>query len=234
MANQSIAGVDGCKSGWVAVVDNGREILGLVATSIDELLSQLPDKSLVTVDIPIGLPDIGWRSCDIQARRRLGSGRASSVFPAPIRPVLEAANYLDACSIREALEGKRMSQQAYAILPKIREVDTLLRLRPEAWTYVREVHPEVSFAHWNAGQPMRVAKKKAAGRAEREELIDDRWPNVRRSLLGRWPRNQVGRDDLNDAFAALWTAERIINGTAERIPETIERDAMGLTMEMWV
>jgi predicted RNase H-like nuclease len=39
-------------------------------------------------------------------------------------------------------------------------------------------------------------------------------------------------DDLNDAFAALWTARRIANGTAQVFGDRAA-DKFGLRMEMW-
>ena len=45
--------------------------------------------------------------------------------------------------------------------------------------------------------------------------------------------SQVADDDILDAFAALWTAERIYRGEARRIPERPQVDAVGLRMEMW-
>ena len=52
---------------------------------------------------------------------------------------------------------------------------------------------------------------------------------VRLSIRG----GQVGWDDLADAFAAVWTAARIIAGKAERFPETDALDAEGLPMHIW-
>ena len=43
----------------------------------------------------------------------------------------------------------------------------------------------------------------------------------------------VGNDDINDAFAALWTAERLFNGKAKVIPDVIEFDSLGLRMGIW-
>ena len=90
---------------------------------------------IVAVDIPIGLNEgyeAGGRFCDRQARKCL-RGRASSVFPAPVRPVLAASSREEACTLSRASapHGKAISKQTFAILPKIREVDELLRRRPE-------------------------------------------------------------------------------------------------------
>ena len=40
-------------------------------------------------------------------------------------------------------------------------------------------------------------------------------------------------DDLHDALALLWTAARISSGDAERIPEVVDFDPVGLDMAMW-
>jgi predicted RNase H-like nuclease len=46
-------------------------------------------------------------------------------------------------------------------------------------------------------------------------------------------KRQCELNDVLDAGAACWTATRIANGTAVRIPEHPERDETGLPMEMW-
>src|SRR5207248_11510271 len=77
-----LAGVDGCRAGWVVAADSG----AFVAASFAEILAERFD--LVLIDIPIGLPD-GPRACDLGARVLLGP-RRSSVFPAPSRRLLRA------------------------------------------------------------------------------------------------------------------------------------------------
>ena len=68
-------------------------------------------------------------------------------------------------------------------------------------------------------------------------LIDAAWPNARANLLAslrqRISDELYALDDLNDAFAALWTARRILLGQAQRIPDEPDIDARGLRMEMW-
>jgi predicted RNase H-like nuclease len=207
-------------------------VQALVVASLSELLGKLDPRVVVAVDIPIGLTDAGARPCDVAARKFLKAPRASSVFPAPIRPVLAAATYEDARATHSAIDGKGISKQAFAIYPKIREVDAFMRSSPDVRGKVREVHPEVSFAFWNGRQPLAASKKSAAGAAEREHLIDAAWPGVREGLRQRLPRSSVKRDDLNDAFAALWTARRIAAGTAVTLPERPVRDSEGLVMEI--
>lgn len=229
---RSIVGVDGCRGGWIAVFECGNSVRAFVATSVVELLGRLDPETLVAIDIPIGLTDIGARSCDVAARRFLKAPRSSSVFPAPIRPVLRAVTYEDARRIHLEVAGKSVSKQAFAIYPKIREVDEALRTSPTVHSRVREVHPEVSFAYWNDGKAMSHGKKSTAGAAERERLIDQVWPGVRAELRAELPRSVVKRDDLNDAFAALWTARRILAGRAVTLPDGSIRDTSGLVMEI--
>lgn len=82
---------------------------------------------LIGVDIPIGLPDRGSRTCDVQARNLLGRPRGSSVFPAPIRACLEDWDYGRLCSMHRRQDGRGLTKQAFHLLPKIRQVDDLLR-----------------------------------------------------------------------------------------------------------
>ena len=128
---------------------------------------------VVAIDVPIGLCDAyetGGRFCDRQARKRLQK-RASSVFPAPVRPVLAAVSWEDACARSRASApiGKGISKQTFAILPKIKEADDILQSRPELRDVVREVHPEVCFCEL-AGRPMAYPKRKQEGRDELDPI----------------------------------------------------------------
>ncbi len=156
----------------------------------------------------------------------------TSVFSAPIRPVLEATDYSDASRIRQDVENKGMSRQAWGITTKVREMDAAIRELDPGQSMVREGHPEVSFKAW-AGNPMQNAKQKPAGRAERERLIaahlgDDLIPNLWPQLRGRG----VAKNDLIDALAMLWSAERLRAGKAQVIPSSPEYDSCGLRMEI--
>jgi len=188
---------------------------------------------LIAIDIPIGLADCGGRECDGVARRMFGR-RACCVFSAPIRPVLDAENRTEASHIRTRLEGKGMSAQAWAIVKKVNQVDQALASTPALQMRVREVHPELCFMAWNGGTAMSERKKSPTGRAARKQLVEtyfgvDAFDDVR----ARYRRRAVADDDINDAFAALWTAERILKGCAKFVPEQPTYDSLGLRMEMW-
>lgn len=231
-----VAGVDGCKSRWLCI---GRDLHsgGITARLFDsasQLADQDPLPDVIGWDIPIGLADDGrGRGCDSEARKTLRAPRASSVFTAPIRPALAASSRAEASEITARLcDGRRVAAQAFGIYAKVRELDALLATRPELRGRIREVHPEICFWAWNGGAAMQHYKKTPAGEHERRELVarhfgDAAIDAVRAQLARRAPT-----DDILDAFAALWTAERIANGVARTLPEQPALDATGLRMEM--
>ena len=222
-----IAGADWFQGTWLAVIEgeDGRITVRRVAEFSDFLGWENLD--LLVIDIPIGLQDRGARSCDAQARKAIGP-RGSSVFPAPIRPALNARTHEEACRIWEDLEGKRCSIQAFGIYPMISEIDR--SMSPELQERVREGHPELSFAHLNRGSGLEHSKHKPEGRQQRTEILEPHFPELRTHLSE--PRHQRGTIDLLDAFAMLWTARRVKRGVAIAIPERAEYDARGLRMEM--
>ena len=185
-----------------------------ICTSTEDLFYGSDAPVLLGLDMPIGLPDCGPRPCDLEARRRLGFPRGSSVFPAPIRSLLAARSYAEACALRLAVDNKKISRQTWAILPKIRDVDALLRNDPELQDRVREVHPEVCFSIL-AGRPMEYRKKRKQGREERLRLLETVFGAGLHAAVA--DRRALGcpLDDLLDAFIACWTAERIYCGRAE-------------------
>ena len=139
----------------------------------------------VAIDIPIGLAPQGPRRADIEARQRLGP-RRSSVFPAPVRSVLAALTYEEACSLSRAACGKAISKQLFNILPKIREVDALVT--PQRQQRLFEMSPELSLAVL-AGAPMAHPKTTPAGRAERIDALGPAFglEEIERHLPGRHP-----------------------------------------------
>jgi predicted RNase H-like nuclease len=227
---QSVAGVDGCRAGWVVVLQRGRHIGAFLAGTMTELASTVPKGTIVAVDMPIGLPELGDRECCKAARAYLRKPRSCSVFPAPIRACLSAPTGEAASRLQKRLDDRALSKQSQALMPKIREVDEFLRQHADWRKLVYEVHPEVSFARW-AGASMQHNKKRTAGRAEREALIDAQWPGARERCWAELD-GDVGRDDLNDAFAALWTARRIAVGRAVTMPDRPPVDAEGLPMRI--
>lgn len=230
-----IAGVDGCKAGWLRVYrDIGAGELHFdVSSEAEELFGRQPLPDVLGIDIPIGLTDAGPRECDRLARRLLGRPRSSSVFPAPIRPALGARSRLEASRIREAVDGSGVGAQAFNLYARIRDIDAVLRARPELRGRVREVHPEVSFRALNGGQAIVESKKTGEGRRKRQRLLAAYFGSRALAAVGAaFRRGEVADDDVLDALAVLWTAERVYRGEAVTLPDDPPRDAAGLAMEI--
>lgn len=227
-----IAGTDGTPRGWVVVLCD--DDLANTKASFMNRLTDLPrGLHVATVDVPIGLPEKGDRDADRLARKALREPRRRSVFPSPVRSVLGARSWKEACARNERTDGRRVSKQTFAILPKIAEADTLIRSDSWARQIVYEVHPELSFAKWS-GAPMIHRKKSPAGREERLALISGTFgQGVFESAYGLLRGYHVGSDDLADAFAAAWTAARIRVGKAERFPRERTVDSEGVPMHIW-
>ncbi|HVP17883.1 MAG TPA: DUF429 domain-containing protein, partial [Spirochaetia bacterium] len=196
-----------------------------------EMLLLDPVPAVAAIDIPIGLTETGPRECDQRARRLLGRPRSSSVFPAPVRPMLKAATYARACSIGRRADGRRINRETWNIVPKIAEVDAFLGAHREMRRRFHEAHPEVSFWKLNSCSAMAYGKKTRQGRAERRAIVASRFARydaVRETL----PRGGWAEDDLLDAFAVLWTAKRVARGAAAAAPSDAPADRLGLPMKI--
>jgi predicted RNase H-like nuclease len=231
-----VLGVDGCKAGWLAVSVQRRHAWTVdVYADAAALWQAHGDARRILVDVPIGLPWRGLpvRRCDLEARRLLGQGRGSSVFPAPSRAALQAKDYRHACRLNNQEVGKKLSKQCYGILPKIRQVDELLGEHPSARGVVREVHPELCFWALNQCSAMANRKTEQSGFVERLRLLSAVFPPTQAIVdhtLQRFRRKDVARDDILDALVAVVTA--LQPGRLHAIPLSSQRDATGLPMEM--
>jgi predicted RNase H-like nuclease len=205
-----VAGVDGCRRGWVVAVATVEPFAVesvTVAATIRPVVTD-PTLSTVAIDMPVGLLDDGPRDCDRACRALLGP-RRSSVFPTPARSVLDATDFDDALRRQRRATGTGLSLQSWYLVPKIAELDAALgrlgRLRGDR---VVETHPELAFTTL-AGAPMRHAKRTPAGR--RERLL-----TLHRHVERRWTRpaaipTGAAGDDVLDAIAlavraAQWAA----------------------------
>ena len=233
-----MAGVDGCRAGWVIVLvspqaqehQESQEVKVQLRADFGDILTLHPRPEIIAIDIPIGLLEerqAGGRACD-QLARRLLPGRTSSVFSPPIRRLLDATEY-------GQVRQHGLSIQAFGILPKIREVDALMT--PALQRRVCEVHPELAFRSL-VGAPMPHSKKTPAGREERLLALGQLAPfqavrDLLDSVATRYRRSQIAFDDFLDACVLAWLAGRIATGKAQRLPAQPQLDAKGLRMEMW-
>jgi len=211
----AVLGVDGWRGRWVGVLLAGRRVTLLDLADVTAVLA-VPDVEIVAIDMPIGLSEDGVRACDVEARRRL-VGAASSVFPAPVRPVLRANTYDEARSLSIASAGRSLSVQTFGLVPAIRSLDDALGDPPDR--RVHEVHPELSFRALDG----RVTDRKASvpGVAQRIRALEAAM-DVLDALAGSpaW----MPMVDALDACAAAWSAQRIADGQAEVVGDgTLDR-----------
>lgn len=250
---RTVAGADGCKAGWVAVWRHpGDAPETAVFASFAELVAFLPADAAIAVDMPIGLPEFsarGGRGPEALVRPLLGA-RQSSVFSIPSRAAVHADTdgftTLDAWyeAHRKASDVARatsepprgVSIQAFGIFSRIRELDALLRERPELTGRIIESHPEVAFWRLNGGLAMSLPKKikgrvNPAGMAERKALLAG--CGVPRAFLDRPAPRGAGEDDFLDATAVMLVAARFARGEAVPFPDPPGRDAHGLPVAIW-
>lgn len=235
----TLIGVDGCRFGWVAASADASEWPRLGGFALLERFWELLDSlaarpAIIAVDMPIGLAANAPRRCDLEARRLLGPPRGSCVFPAPCRAALAAADdYRQACELNRQASQRALSRQCFGILPKVKQIEHVLT--PERQSWIREAHPEVTFAVLSAeGRGLAASKKTRLGRDERLRLLGELAAGVdllaQRARLGR---ANVAQDDLVDALACLATAQRICSGAARSLPTgDPEYDQRGLRMEI--
>lgn len=226
-------GVDGCKKGWFVVkLTDGVEWETRVFENIDAIWAKFRNAAVILIDIPIGLKEHGpmERECDLEARRFLGRGRASSVFRVPCRKAVYAPRE-KASEINSELTGKRLSPPVYSILSKIREVDEFLSRNGSSRLIVREIHPEICFWALSGFHPMKYRKKRQDGVLEREKVLQSVYPLSKEIIDRSYNRKYLSKDDVLDALAAAITAKLGFNRFFT-IPENPPIDSNGLRMEM--
>lgn len=240
-------GVDGCPGGWIAVWQDGGEPAVRVFPAFAELIAAFPDGATIAVDMPIGLPEFsgrGGRGPEALVRPLLGQ-RQSSVFSIPSRAAVHAetapfttvaewyAAHRRASEVAMATSDppRGVSIQAFGIFAKIREIDELLRERPDLRERVIESHPEVAFMRLNGGVPMGLPKKvrgavSPAGMAERAALLCRH--GYASAFLDRRPPAGAKSDDFLDACCMMLVAGRVRGGEAISFPDPPGRDAYGI------
>jgi len=237
-----IAGVDGCRAGWVValVQPGGDEARVRVEAQFADILAAPEKPAIIAVDMPVGLPErtgTGGRAAENAVRPLLGA-RQSAVFSVPSRAAMAETDYRKACAVALTTSDppRKISKQLFMIAPKIREIDSCLRADPAAAARVFEVHPEVAFWRLN-GERALTEPKKIKGKPYGPGL------NLRRglllaaglpaSLIEAAPPKGAAVDDLLDALACAAIAQRIHAGAAQPFPNPPPHDAHGLRMAIW-
>ena len=226
---QRIAGIDGCRSGWL-IVEAGSDLSKAELRFAPNWNSVNRVAKIVAVDMPIGIPQRGVRQCEVEARKLL-SPYAARVFKSLSRGALRFAqsewNTANQWSKARGFGG--ISKQIWNIRPKIKEIDRSIAPADQARIY--EAHPELAFARLNGGTPLDSKHTPEGLNARKRLLLRAGFTN-----LDSWLQNLRGNgakaDDLFDACALTLTARNILRGRARHIPEVVERDSRSLRMSI--
>ncbi len=214
-------GFDGFRGGWVMawIDDDGQHgfsysprIAGLLADSFTRAM----------IDIPIGLPDSGYRQCDIDGRK---IARAS-VFLGARRDLLKFKSFPQANKSYWAKKQPGISLEMWNIRKKIAEVDRLIA--PRLQRKVGEAHPEIFFLSHHKGAAL-ANKKTEEGRTQRIRILKRLGFTCIVMMLDHRHGTGIGRDDLIDACACAIVAR---DTDKSRTLGGAERDARGLRMQI--
>lgn len=227
-------GIDGCRAGWIAISLDEEGAGYWLLESDDELEDYFSEFDRIFIDVPIGLEDEKYvRECDEELREKLGPDYYASVFNPPIRPALHAPTYAEASMTSYEITDKKISIQAWNIMPNIKLVDRLLRNNEEFREKVFESHPELLFQKLNGGNS--ILQKKATKKGLRHRLgllkkqskyADDFF----RDIKEEYRRNQVDEDDIVDAMALALYARWSVDKPLKTLPEDPPEDSEGLPM----
>jgi predicted RNase H-like nuclease len=224
-----VLGVDACKAGWVGIALTEGAVQAFVHAEIGGLVGMaaaLGPVAAIAIDIPIGLADDRPRQADLLARRAAGA-RWASVFATPVRSALATDDYQRALAVSRELTGGGISRQAFNLREKILQVDGWYPRRP---CPVVEAHPELSFQAM-AGAQLTDSKSTWAGAVTRRRLLAEAGIDVSGELGLAGQR--VGVDDVLDAAAVGWTADRVARGIAWHVPDPPERFSDGIDCAIW-
>jgi predicted RNase H-like nuclease len=159
-----IAGIDGCKRGWIAVVLEGTTVVEVrVFENFKAVVQGLVGVKFIGIDIPLGLSEAGGRRADHLVKELLG-GRGNTVFIVPPGRVLRAPDYETAKQLADS--GKMPSLQLWGISRKILEVNDDPGLDDRFF----EVHPEVTFFEMAGRKPL-PSKRTWDGLWSRHDLL---------------------------------------------------------------
>jgi predicted RNase H-like nuclease len=224
---QRIAGIDGCRSGWLVVeaCPDLRDANFRIAPNWNAIAS---DAQVIAVDMPIGLSRDGVRQCEVAARKII-SPHGSRVFKTLPRGTLKFAqkDWRFANQWAKARGFGGISKQIWAIRPKIIEIDRAIA--PGMQRRIHEAHPELAFARLNKGRPLE-SKHTAEGLAARKHLLQRAGFTKLDDWLQRLRGSGAKADDLLDSCVLVLTARNLLQRRAKFVPPIPETDSRGLRM----
>jgi predicted RNase H-like nuclease len=244
-----VAGVDGCPGGWIATFAHpkGNETRVRVVKRFRDILAGPERPSIIAVDMPIGLPTLTprrGRRADREARIP-PTMRRSSIFRIPSRAAIYAG--IDRRAIpddkerfkrareiarKTSIDCKAFAKQGFFLLPKICEIDGLLRKQKRLRFQVFETHPEVAFWRLNDKQRLEHSKRQAEGIELRRRLLRKAGLQTCITQCVKPPPG-ADADDLIDSLVCVVVARRILASRAVSLPKRPPRDSFGLPMAIW-
>ena len=223
---QRIAGIDGCRSGWL-VVEACSNLTGAEFRIAPNWNAIASTSEIVAVDMPIGLSRDGVRQCEVAARKII-SPHGSRVFKTLPRGALRfpQKDWRNANQWSKDKGYGGISKQIWAIRPKIIEIDRAIT--PALQSRVYEAHPELAFARLN-GAPLE-SKHTAQGLTARKHLLERAGFRDLDAWLQRLRGTGAKADDLYDACILVLTARNLLQNSAKQVPAIPETDSRGLRM----
>ena len=220
-------GLDGYRKGWVAVLIDGDAHELLFLPTISDLRKLRFDRACI--DMPIGLPGAGERTCDLIARKMLRP-HASRVFTGARRGLWDHPSHAAANRALWTRGEAGVSIELWHLGKKLCELDAVMT--PRLQHKLREAHPELVFLRLNGGAPL-PSKHTEVGLRLRRKLL--RAAGFR--ALDRWlGKTRIGtgakRDDILDACAVAVAAR---DGHLRNVLPRggAAKDARGLKMQIW-
>jgi predicted RNase H-like nuclease len=192
----AFVGIDGIRGGWVAVYLNrdGSQRFAH-AKSVVQLLMDSYQRAMI--DMPIGLPERGYRQCDIEARALVGSrvflGARLGVWG------FETLGKANAHYWQTEGVGRGISMQLFCIRDKLKELNDA-----PAPPRLFEAHPEMIF--WRIAGRVLASKASEKGREERISVLETAGFIHLRQWLEQRRGTGIKRDDLIDASACALAA----------------------------
>jgi len=179
--------------------------------------------------MPIGLPEIGYRKCDLLARNILGPRRAT-LFTVPSRAAFSAETYAESCQKNLPRQGVKLSKQVWNIFPKIKELESLLLSAPGLSETLIEAHPELAFCRLNQNKPLLNPKRTKEGRIERLNLLTSIFDQASIEMLLSSPGYSKFVEDIIDA-TSLVALLKLSEGNPKFL-EDQSVDKFGLPMQL--
>lgn len=217
-------GVDAAGKVWVGVeLADGRFVRAFPFKRLRDV--DFGAYEAIAIDIPLGLLDNGVREADVLCRKQVGTMRAS-VFPTLPRRVLMEHSHEAASALHRQLTGKGCTRQSYGLRARIFEAD---ELNDGSWPLF-EVHPELSFTMMAGGVPPTFSKISWHGFHERICRLESVGIVIPRDAGAG---GTVGVDDILDAGAAAWSAQRIASGAGCSLPDPPAINDRGQRLAIW-